>query len=148
MKRANHRLDNNSHHSTHMKEESKREMAITLMSRGPVSTKLLFCFTASFSTGNTTTKLWNVGPGIHSPPIPRSVDPAKINPTYKSSTCPVLLFSGNAWGEFRSVSINFSSQTQLNEWRRRESGIVALFRYAPRIHCSPQPSHIPVVFTW
>lgn len=35
------------------------------MSRGPFSTKIIFFFTASFYTGNTTTKLWNVGPGIH-----------------------------------------------------------------------------------
>ena len=73
VKRTNHRVHYNSHHTTHMKEESKGETAITLMSRGPVSTKLLFFCTASFSTGNTTTKPRNVGPGIRSPPEPRTL---------------------------------------------------------------------------
>lgn len=106
--------------TTHMKEKSKEGgMAITLLSRGPFSRKLHSFFTASSFTGNTTTKPWNVEPP---PSIPSSSDPAKINPTYKSGTCPVLLSSGNAWGEHRSVSINFSSQIQINEWSRRERG--------------------------
>lgn len=96
MKRTNHRLDSNSHHTTHMKEESKGEMAITLISRGPVSTEFLFSFTVSSSTGKTTMKPWNVGPGIHSRRFPRSSDHAKINSTYNSGACPVLLCSGNA----------------------------------------------------
>lgn len=139
MKRTNRRLDNNSHHTTHMKAQSPREMAITLMSRGSVSTELLFCLTAVFSPlGIPQTKPRNVGPGIRSPPsIPTFSRLAKINPTYKSSTCPVLLFSGNAWGDYRSVSINFSSRTQINEWSRSESGIAALFRHTPGIRRSP-----------
>lgn len=80
--------------------------------------------------------------GYVSPAIPRSSDLAKINHTYKSSTCPVLLFSGNAWGEYRSVSINWSSETQINEWSRSERGIVALFTHTPRIYSSPHSCHI------
>lgn len=58
-----------------------------------------------------------------SPPLllfPVSSNLAKINRTNNRSTCPVLVFSGNAWGEHRSVSINFSSETLINGWSRRE----------------------------
>lgn len=144
LKRTNSKLDSNSHHTTHMKEELKREMAITLMSRGSAQNSFSFSL-PRFPPGITQLNFGMLVLGYSPPPSSRSTDLAKINPTYKSSTCPVLLFSGNAWGEYRSVSINLSSQTQINEWSRSERGIMALFRYPPRIYSSPQPSHISFI---
>lgn len=120
MKRTNHRLDNNSHHTTHMKGESKREMAIKLMSRGPLAQNSFSFSLLYFPPGIPQRNLGMLVLG-YIPPF------AKINSTYKSSTCPVLLFSGNAWGEYRSVSINFSSKTQIDEWSRRERGIIPMW---------------------
>lgn len=141
MERTRHSLDGNSHHARDTKrKKSTREMCQLCCSAEALSAqKSLFCLTA-------TRRPWNAGPQKQPPPppllFPVSSNLAKINGAYNRSTCPVLVFSGNAWGEHRSVSINLSSETPINGWSRSERDIAAVFTHTQRVCGSPRPSHI------